>query len=59
GGFSPSRIEIFDIYGKSIFSTLLHNASKEIDLSNFADGIYLYKVYSQTELLATGRILKQ
>jgi subtilisin family serine protease len=40
------NIELFDIFGKSVFKTISNNANTEIDIQNIANGVYLVKLTS-------------
>ena len=42
------NIEIFDIFGKSVFKTVSNNSNTEINMQNFAEGVYLVKLNSNT-----------
>ena len=55
------RIEIYDILGKRIISTPLHNrnATNKIDLSAFHSGIYLVHLLKEGELYHSEKIMKQ
>ena len=43
-------LEILDLTGRHIYSTKIKNKNTEVNLSNYADGIYLFKFYSEDEV---------
>ena len=49
-------IEIFDMTGRSIFKTVTKNTSYKIDLSNFGNGLYQYKVTGNQ--ISSGKLIK-
>ncbi len=55
---SNATIEIFDIVGKSIQNQTIENGLSQIDLSNFASGVYMMKVINQNNQTKTVRIVK-
>jgi Secretion system C-terminal sorting domain len=40
------NIELFDIFGKSVFKTISNNVNTEINIQNLANGIYLVRLTS-------------
>lgn len=54
---SESTIEVYDVAGKLVFQTKINSLSYNLDLSNNAKGVYIYKVNSKSELLGTGKII--
>ena len=43
-------LEVLDITGRQVFTTKLNESDTEINLSNFAGGIYLFKFYNEKEV---------
>lgn len=41
---TEKKIEVFNVFGKSVFNTQTKNSSNVIDLSGFADGVYFLNV---------------
>ncbi len=54
---NESTLEVFDVAGKLVFQTKINSFSYNLDLSNNAKGVYIYKVNSKSELLGTGKII--
>jgi hypothetical protein len=46
-----ATIEIYDVNGSMIFSKALHSESEKIDISGFAEGIYLVKVKQDNSVI--------
>jgi hypothetical protein len=57
---SKSLVEIYNTIGEKIYTGNLNASITKIDLSNNADGIYLYRVVTETGgLVSTGKIMIQ
>lgn len=53
-------IEVYNVLGKNIYTARLNAANTQIDLSNAAAGVYLYKVIDQTgALVGEGKLVIQ
>lgn len=51
------RMEIRDLAGKIVFSKVIANR-ENVDLSHYQRGIYLYKLFDDSELLYHGKIIR-
>lgn len=56
--FENGQISITDIFGREILQFPFEN-QKQIDLSNFSDGIYFVRIFSADVLLNTQKLIKQ
>ena len=56
---SNATIEIFDVVGKSIQNQSIENGLSQIDLTNFASGVYMMKVINENNQSKTVRIVKK
>lgn len=54
-----SVLYIYDVYGKMVSSQSLNGGHATIDLSSFADGIYMMRVVSNNVVKANVRVVKQ
>jgi alpha-tubulin suppressor-like RCC1 family protein len=54
-----SAVEVYDMIGKKVFSKNVSIGSSNLDLSNYANGIYLLTVTNQNGSLNTYKIVKQ
>lgn len=52
-------INVYDIYGKLILSQDVNSEVTEIDLSAFADGIYMLRIMKDNMVIATTKVVKQ
>lgn len=52
-----SFIELIDIHGKIILSKQLENTISIINVKDMKEGLYLYKIWNNNNLLATGKII--
>jgi hypothetical protein len=43
-------LEVLDLTGRQVYSTKITNKNTEINLGNYADGIYLFKFYNEKEV---------
>jgi hypothetical protein len=51
-------IEVFDIFGKSVFKTISNNPNTEINIQNLADGVYLVKLTSNDGISEVLKFIK-
>lgn len=51
------KIELFDLFGKSVYSTISNSVKTEIDISNLSAGVYLVKL-SSNELNEILKLIK-
>jgi hypothetical protein len=57
---SLSSIEIYNMFGEKIYTTKLNAIDTQIDLTNNPDGIYLYRVLTETGgLISSGKMVIQ
>lgn len=54
---NENKMEIFDVAGKLIFQTEINSIEYNLNLTEKAKGIYIYKVYSKNEITGTGKII--
>ena len=56
-----TEIQVFDVYGKLIETThaLSPQSTAQINLSNYATGIYIIKMVNNGGVIATGKVVKQ
>jgi uncharacterized repeat protein (TIGR03803 family) len=55
-----NTIEIYNMLGEKIYTTSLTAANTQIDLSNYAGGMYIYRLLHTTgDLVSTGKIIIQ
>ncbi len=54
---SDMMFEMYDITGRKVQATALHDVETTIAKGNLATGMYVYKIQSNGELLATGRLV--
>jgi hypothetical protein len=53
-------VELYNVLGEKIYSEALNSAYSQIDISNNAVGIYLYRVITETgSLISEGKIVKE
>ena len=57
--FSNSSIEIYSIEGQLIYTQKLKLQSNTLDLSQLATGMYAYRLYSNSEIISFGQLLKK
>ena len=53
------QLWVYDIYGKLLLRQNVMGSSTEIDLSTFADGVYLIKIFNHNEFVGTQKIIKE
>lgn len=56
---APTEYQLFDIYGKLLQQGEMNNGENMLSLTNYANGIYLLKVFSSHHLIATSKIVKE
>ncbi len=54
-----SSLEVYDALGKLVIKQVLANELNTINISNFENGIYLYKVLNNTNIVKVGKLVKQ
>ena len=54
-----SVIEIINVQGEIIYSAQINSNKAEVDLSNFAKGIYFYNVLNKNGVTKNGKIVKE
>lgn len=52
------KIELFDVFGKSVFKTISNSVNTEINIQNLANGLYLVKLNS-TEINEVLKLIKK
>ncbi|MBL4709449.1 MAG: T9SS type A sorting domain-containing protein [Flavobacteriales bacterium] len=52
------KVDIIDINGRTVLNTTVLQEFFSIDLSNFSNGIYFYRVYQESKIISTGKIIK-
>ena len=58
--FENNVLEVMDLTGKMVKTTVLNNASAQMDLSGLTPGLYIYRVLSTDgKLAATGKLVKE
>jgi hypothetical protein len=55
----PTRLEIYDAIGKQIVSKDISTHQTQIDLSEMANGIYVYRVVSNSVIVKQGKLVKE
>ena len=53
------EIRVFDIYGRRLQMISVAGETTQIDLSQYATGIYLVKLVNDGKVVATGKVVKQ
>ena len=53
------EIQVFDIYGRRLQNMTVAGETTQIDLSQYATGIYLVKLVNDGKVVATGKVVKQ
>jgi hypothetical protein len=56
---SDAKIEIIDMLGKQIMGKRIQSGNSQLDLSNFASGIYLMKITNELNQTKTIKLIKQ
>jgi hypothetical protein len=54
----PGVLELYDLCGRLVYKKQLgrEEASEQLDLSAFADGIYTYRIFSESRLVGAGKL---
>ncbi|HSY77013.1 MAG TPA: T9SS type A sorting domain-containing protein, partial [Bacteroidia bacterium] len=57
---NESLVEVYNIFGEMIYTAKLNTTTTQLDLSNNAAGVYLYRVITETgDLISDGRFVIQ
>jgi len=60
GLIGKTSVVIYDILGEQIYKANLYDTNTQIDLSNYASGIYLYRILTETtSIVSTGKLIIQ
>ncbi|MBA3704485.1 MAG: T9SS type A sorting domain-containing protein [Bacteroidetes bacterium] len=54
-----SKIELYDILGRKVFSQITNNSNTKIDVSEFNQGIFFLKVITQDGISDIGKFIKE
>jgi hypothetical protein len=54
-----STIEVYDAVGKLVVKQVLASEANAINISNLTNGIYTFKVLNNSNLIKTGKLIKQ
>jgi hypothetical protein len=54
----PAQLQLTDINGKLILSEILNSELNSVNLSMLSQGMYIYKITSDTQV-ATGKLIKE
>ncbi len=54
-----SSLEIYDALGKLVFKQVLVNELNTVNIYNLVNGIYTFKVLNNSNLMKTGKLIKQ
>jgi hypothetical protein len=54
-----ARVEVYDTYGRLIYSQALTENMTMIDATDWAEGVYVWKVYSNNKEAENGKWIKQ
>ncbi|MEX0814032.1 MAG: T9SS type A sorting domain-containing protein [Chitinophagales bacterium] len=53
-------LELYSLSGKKVFSKQIQSGTEQINISQFAEGIYFYKISSENgEIMKSGKMVKQ
>jgi hypothetical protein len=55
---TPQTLTLYDISGRTVMQQTLLQSYSETDLSALTEGIYIYSISSQTQILQTGKVLR-
>jgi hypothetical protein len=58
-GLKDARVEVYDINGRPIHSQALTENATAIDAEGWADGVYVWKVYTDNKVVENGKWIKQ
>jgi hypothetical protein len=57
---SKSSVEIYNVLGEKVCASKLNSSITQIDMSNNASGIYLYRIISQSgDFISAGKFIKE
>jgi uncharacterized protein (DUF2249 family) len=54
-----STLQIYDALGKLVYEQKLSNEVNSINISHLQNGLYMYKILSNTEVVKNGKMIKQ
>jgi hypothetical protein len=57
-GESVTKIELVDLTGKVVFSANSPEQNGNIDLTGFGSGLYIFRIYTENELLTSKVMIK-
>ena len=52
-------LKLYDVYGKFLLATKMTDSYTEIDMSSYANGIYLVKIFNEDKIISTRKVVKQ
>ncbi|HLS30486.1 MAG TPA: T9SS type A sorting domain-containing protein [Flavobacteriaceae bacterium] len=55
----PAEIEIYNLSGKVLLSQLVNEATKQVNLSRLAEGVYFYQIHQNEKAVKTGKLVKK
>lgn len=55
---NTGEVIVFDLFGKQVTKTALHNGRVELDLSGFAQGVYMVRIMGDTGMI-TKKLIKE
>jgi hypothetical protein len=58
GSSQTSRLELYTVEGKMMGNYILQEGVNTIQINDFANGMYFYKIFSDKIMLGTGRFVK-
>ncbi|HLS30485.1 MAG TPA: T9SS type A sorting domain-containing protein [Flavobacteriaceae bacterium] len=56
---NPVQIEIYDLSGKVLLNKEVDEATKQVNVSQLAEGVYLYQLSQDGQELKTGKLVKK
>lgn len=56
---NSEKIEVLDALGKLILSKKLVNTESSLDLSNLANGVYMYRIVNSNGIVKQGKLVKE
>lgn len=54
-----AEIQLFDIFGRKLHTTAVNDEETQLDLSNYANGLYLIRLYDKQELIGVVKVVKR
>jgi hypothetical protein len=54
-----TKINIYDLFGREVASTLIKNTDTTISMSNFKPGLYFYSLISDNEVITKGKLISE